>query len=173
MGKLCGVWHASDRCGMLTLERRIVFSQCWDDDVQVNTDILGCSDAAAVTFLVFLCPLISIMDPGGRRHPLKGHEKSTGWLSQHTALACGFLKAQTTKCLHSSFSFFSFCSVICVPPLHPSWHGEKGCSWVLVFYTLEWLVPGEMTAAQDKNLPRTAKHSVEYCFVFINGVILS
>lgn len=35
------------------------------------------------------------MDPRGKRPPLRGHEKGSGRLSQHSALAWGLLKAQT------------------------------------------------------------------------------
>lgn len=56
--------------------------------------ILGCADMLVVPSWIFSDVTSPSMDPEAKRPPLRGHEKGTGRLSQHSALAWGLLKAQ-------------------------------------------------------------------------------
>lgn len=58
------------------------------------------------------------MDPEGKPPPLRGHEKGTGRLSQHSALAWGLLKAQI-HILPSFIFLFLFPLSLSVPPRLP------------------------------------------------------
>lgn len=61
------------------------------------------------------CDVSSLsMDPEGKRSPLRGHEKGTGRLSQHWALACSVLKAQIH--ILSYFIFFLPLPSVCFCP---------------------------------------------------------
>lgn len=57
--------------------------------MQVNTQTDVCVDALVVPFPRLSDIPSPSMDPEGRRRPLRGHEKDTGRLSQHWALAWG------------------------------------------------------------------------------------
>ena len=54
------------------------------------------------------------VDPEGKWSPLRGHEKGTGRLSQHWALACSVLKAQIHILSH--FIFFLPLPSVCFCP---------------------------------------------------------
>lgn len=62
--------------------------------VPATMRILGCADMLVVPSWIFSDVTSPSMDPEAKRPPLRGHEKGTGRLSQHSALAWGLLKAQ-------------------------------------------------------------------------------
>lgn len=76
----------------------------------VTMAAVTCDDCASSLFWLFCVVSSPSLDPEGRRPPLRGHEKSIGRLSQHTALACGLLKGQIPKPL----PFILFFVIVCM-----------------------------------------------------------
>lgn len=114
------------------------------------------------------------MDPEGKRPPLRGHEKGTGRLSQHSARVWGLLKAQTHILPYFIFLFLFPLSLPLSLPVFLSWKGRIQHqptnmgrvavygSWY--FFPHEWLMFGETPESSDRNLWWTVKHGFVYCF---------
>lgn len=111
---------------------------------------------------------VSSMDPEGKRPSLRGHEKGTGRLSQHLALAWGLLKAQAHILPDFIFLFLFPLSLFLSLPVFLSWKGriQHGQRVFIYFFSHEWLMAGEMPAGSDRNLWWTVKHVFVYCFAY-------
>lgn len=86
---------------------------CWDVRICCLTLSWAFSDVTSPS-----------MGPEGKRPPLRGHEKGTGRLSQHSALAWGLLKAQTRILPHFAFLFLFPLSLLPSLPIFPSFKGR-------------------------------------------------